>query len=868
MSSSNEKTAIASDPGHDNDRHEDDLLSFEDAVDQSCGGVSFAEKEAEPEKVKVIVNVPTTTPTQPLLSVVPAKDLQLVPLAVPEMRFNLSSSSLVEIPLHESDSEDHEVDGGMGDDLEDDEVDDGEHADHLSPLMIDNHTIVEHHECFQQQQHSPTMPDLPPVMVVDSAGNITVMRHSDTKDSLSSVDSDLGMSFDRHQGPSAGSNGNSSPSSASDQDPSRDSGCETGPCIPMRPYCPVEVDEGVEANAADEDDDLNDDERPFQIPDDEFSERIVEQVEFYFSNENILKDAFLLKHVRRNKEGFVSLKLVSSFKRVRQLTKDWRVVGHAIRRKSHTIELNDLGTKVRRHEALPNYDETMPSRTVVATDLPLDKMTIEKVYEMFSKCGEIALVRILRVGGPIPADVRQFINKYPELLQKECALVEFVESKSARNALAFEEITVLEMIAPKKKTGKKAPLTRMMSDSQPPSSLIMYGPPSGGGMDGERSRGGAPLENVTPPRFQMRRNSAGYYNKPDQVIYVPPPRKFGYNNGSNPAFAYSNNNGGAPPSNNQRNAPAGYHHPPAPHYPQQYQQPYPGQPPMQQPQAVHYHHQVVHQPAPLPAPCTVGPAETYEVYQPQQQRPVSHMVAVPTNNKTHERRYSNCSDNGVPLDARRGSKISVGTPPTQQPAMHECQCNCQANAPRRVSLQNSNDLMYRRISQSSPNAPQLESPRKLSAHSAPFERKVSTTETNWRNEAPAPERKYSNDQMTAIQYHQPQHVSHQQHHHHQGYHQTMPESPIRKYSNGFDPLRKLSDTDEYVNGRRISTDSGYDRKYSFSSDSSNVRSRSNSFICNHNPVEQIIRTPVGPAGDGSRGFGTRTRKIGHILPPV
>ena len=51
-------------------------------------------------------------------------------------------------------------------------------------------------------------------------------------------------------------------------------------------------------------------------------------MEFYFSNANITKDKFLLKHVKRNKEGFVSLKLISSFKRVKHLCKDWRQVRH------------------------------------------------------------------------------------------------------------------------------------------------------------------------------------------------------------------------------------------------------------------------------------------------------------------------------------------------------------------------------------------------------------------------------------------------------------------------------------------------------------------------------------------------------------
>ena len=69
-------------------------------------------------------------------------------------------------------------------------------------------------------------------------------------------------------------------------------------------------------------------------------------MEFYFSDANITKDKFLLKHVKRNKEGFVSLKLISSFKRVKHLTKDWRQVAVAIERKSKRLEVNDLKTKV------------------------------------------------------------------------------------------------------------------------------------------------------------------------------------------------------------------------------------------------------------------------------------------------------------------------------------------------------------------------------------------------------------------------------------------------------------------------------------------------------------------------------------------
>merc|ERR1712173_425242 len=176
-------------------------------------------------------------------------------------------------------------------------------------------------------------------------------------------------------------------------------------------------------------------ETPFTEPDDDLCEKITQQVEFYFSDANITKDKFLLKHVKRNKEGFVSLKLISSFKRVKHLTKDWRQVAVAIERKSIRLEVNDLKTKVRRLDPLPEYDETTPSRTVVALNLPLERPTIEAVGGIFSVCGDIVLVRILRPGNPIPADIKPFANKHPEMTAKVCALVEFERTEFALKAV-------------------------------------------------------------------------------------------------------------------------------------------------------------------------------------------------------------------------------------------------------------------------------------------------------------------------------------------------------------------------------------------------------------------------------------------------
>ena len=315
------------------------------------------------------------------------------------------------------------------------ELDEENSADTLSPLMMDNHVYIEHCEMMKNANTQSFSnndfndddllgnKDLERVSTIRPSLKST-MKHSATNDSISSSDSDPTFAYVSKKNESVSKTDQSlrqldqytyRDMSLSD-DNNKDSGCDA-------------------INKSSSDDD-----QPIEIPDDEFCEKIVDQVEFYFSDESLLKDAFLLKHVRRNKEGFVSLKLVSSFKRVRALVKDWRVVGVAIKRKSKKIELNDIETKIRRLEPLPLYDETTPSRTVVATNLPFDKLTIEKVSDIFSKCGEIALVRILRPNCPIPADVRQFVNKHPELQQNECALVEFTESAAARRAQLMDEL--------------------------------------------------------------------------------------------------------------------------------------------------------------------------------------------------------------------------------------------------------------------------------------------------------------------------------------------------------------------------------------------------------------------------------------------
>ncbi|XP_061871230.1 la-related protein 6-like [Colius striatus] len=181
------------------------------------------------------------------------------------------------------------------------------------------------------------------------------------------------------------------------------------------------------------------------VPDPQLIRRIVSQVEFYLSDENLAKDAFLLKHVQKNKMGFVSIKLLTSFKKVKYLTRDWRLTLYALRF-SELLEVNKEGTKVRRRVPIPESLLSIPpSKLLLAWELLpqerlplLQRSFLETITRLFSPFGAIASIRMLRPGRRLPADVRRYAARFPELLRRCCALVEYESLESA--CRAFEDL--------------------------------------------------------------------------------------------------------------------------------------------------------------------------------------------------------------------------------------------------------------------------------------------------------------------------------------------------------------------------------------------------------------------------------------------
>ncbi|XP_078541060.1 la-related protein 6 [Lissotriton helveticus] len=195
----------------------------------------------------------------------------------------------------------------------------------------------------------------------------------------------------------------------------------------------------------------NDDLDPnWKPPEQDLIEKLIVQIEYYLSDENLEKDAFLLKHVRRNKMGYVSVKLLTSFKKVKHLTRDWRTTAYALKY-SDSLELNEDNRKVRRNSPVPVFpSENLPSKMLLVHDFHLfpelqslnkeqenggmQEKIMEQLLKVFGSFGVISSVRILKPGRDLPPDVKRFSSRYAQVGTKECAIVEYEEVEAAIKA--------------------------------------------------------------------------------------------------------------------------------------------------------------------------------------------------------------------------------------------------------------------------------------------------------------------------------------------------------------------------------------------------------------------------------------------------
>ncbi|XAR72460.1 hypothetical protein NMG60_11019102 [Bertholletia excelsa] len=179
----------------------------------------------------------------------------------------------------------------------------------------------------------------------------------------------------------------------------------------------------------------SDDHQPSQVSTltDDLRDKIIKQVEYYFSDENLPTDKFLMKHVTKN-EGFVPIAIIASFRKMKKLTQDRSLIVAALQQ-STLLVVSPNGKKVRRLHPLP-LSEAKDTKlcTVLVENLPEDH-SAENIQRIFSVAGNILNICIRDPNAAREPKKRTIAEKL--LSGKLHAIVEYDAMEAAEKAVAM-----------------------------------------------------------------------------------------------------------------------------------------------------------------------------------------------------------------------------------------------------------------------------------------------------------------------------------------------------------------------------------------------------------------------------------------------
>ncbi|KAF4360170.1 hypothetical protein CsatB_001945 [Cannabis sativa] len=161
--------------------------------------------------------------------------------------------------------------------------------------------------------------------------------------------------------------------------------------------------------------------------------RIIKQVEYYFSDGNLANDKHMINLIRKNKEGFVPIAIIASFRKMKKLIRDYALIATALR-ESTSLVVNSDGKKVKRlHPFLLAETKDSKLYTVLVENLPEDH-SVENIQQIFGEAGKIKNI-CLRDPHAIEASSKgdraeKFISS------KLYALVEYETVEAAEKAVA------------------------------------------------------------------------------------------------------------------------------------------------------------------------------------------------------------------------------------------------------------------------------------------------------------------------------------------------------------------------------------------------------------------------------------------------
>lgn len=207
--------------------------------------------------------------------------------------------------------------------------------------------------------------------------------------------------------------------------------------------------------------------------DPETKQKVLEQVEFYFSDANVTKDKELAKQIRRNDMGYVSIKWITSFRKIQALTQEWKAVSKVLL-SSTELKVSQDRKMVRRKHPIPKKNDAFADKTVMATKLDLKEKSVDCVKSYFSMFGKVTLVRFLQPGKAFPDDINALrLRNYSTPPKVEMIAVEFDTAEAAEDAVKkladnnnWRSSSKIELLRPRAKTpGLPGAKTRKCSEN-------------------------------------------------------------------------------------------------------------------------------------------------------------------------------------------------------------------------------------------------------------------------------------------------------------------------------------------------------------------------------------------------------------------
>lgn len=131
---------------------------------------------------------------------------------------------------------------------------------------------------------------------------------------------------------------------------------------------------------------------------DELNDKISKQIEYYFSDVNVVRDKFLQEEFKKD-DGWIKLSVLLTFKKLQQLSSDENRLVQALKdAKSENIELDESKKQIRRKNPIPDieeYQKTLQKRTVHISGFPTD-YSFEQLDKFCTQFGQVESLNMRR----------------------------------------------------------------------------------------------------------------------------------------------------------------------------------------------------------------------------------------------------------------------------------------------------------------------------------------------------------------------------------------------------------------------------------------------------------------------------------------